>query len=197
VNREARLAAPLLPVLALLAGRAAMSFGRPLARAAATALLLATGLIVCADQTFRADPGRALAYNGAPSPDPGWDRAALVDAADRAGGRGAVAAIALEHRLLNANNLSSLAASRGWAMSFVNLGYAQISAEAAMIRLKDKDATLVVLVNGLSDKDLPAFLNRANSGISDALRSGRLPAQEAGRAELAPGISARVFRLTR
>lgn len=197
VNREARLAAPLLPVLAVLAGRAAMSFGRPAARAVSTALLLGTGLLVCADQTFRAGPGTSLAYNGAPSADAGWNRAGLVDAAERAGGRGAVAAIALEHPRLNANNLSSLAASRGWALTFINLGYAQTSAEAALIRLKDKDASVVVLVDGLSEADLPAFLNRANAGVASAISSGRLPARETERVPIAPGISARVLHLTR
>lgn len=197
VNREARLAAPLLPVLAILAGRAATAFGRPTARAVSTALLLGTSLFVCADQTFHAGPGTALAYNGAPSTNAGWDRAALVDAAERTGGRGAVAAIALEHPRLNANNLSSLAASRGWKLSFVNLGYAQTSTENALIRLKDKDASVVMLVDGLSDANLPAFLNRANAGVAAAINSGRLPARETERIPIAPGISARVFRLTR
>jgi 4-amino-4-deoxy-L-arabinose transferase-like glycosyltransferase len=197
VNREVRLVSPLLPVFAILAGRAAIAFSRPMTRAISTTLLLGTGLLVCADQTFRAGPKTSLAYNGAPSTDAGWDRAALVNAAERAGGRGTVAAIALEHPRLNANNLSSLAASRGWTMSFVNLGYAQTSAEAALIRLKDKDASVIVLVDGLSDKDLPAFLNRANAGVAATISSGRLPARETERIPLAPGIFARVFRLTR
>ena len=56
VNREVRLVAPLLPVFALLAGRAAVSFQNKTARAAAAALLLGTGLA-------------ALARGGAPSSD--------------------------------------------------------------------------------------------------------------------------------
>ncbi len=195
VNRETRLAAPLLPVFALLAGRAAMAFDRPATRAAATTLLLATGLLVCADQTFHAGPDRALAYNGVASADPGWDRAALVNAASLAAGPGSVVAVALEHPWLNANNLSSLAAARGQTLAFVNLGYAQTSTEAALIRLKDKNASAVILVEGLSETALPAFLNRANSGVAQAIRSGRLPAREAACVTLSPSVSARVFRL--
>ncbi|HXS99796.1 MAG TPA: glycosyltransferase family 39 protein [Elusimicrobiota bacterium] len=197
VNHDVRMAMPLLALPVLLAARAAVSFSNPSARALAAAALLGAGLWTCADQTFRAGPDRALAYNGAPSSDAGWDRAALVDAAVRAGGPDAVAAVALEHRNLNANNLSSLAAARALPLTFVNLGYAQDSVEAAMIRLKDKGASVLILVDGLPESELPAFLNRTNAGIADAVRSGRLPAAETGRVEVANGVSARVFRLER
>jgi hypothetical protein len=197
VNHETRMIAPLLAIPALLAARAAVSLPRPAARGLAAAVLLGAGLGVCAEQTFRAGPGEALAYNGAPSSDAGWNRGALVDAVVRAAGPDAVAAIALEHRNLNANNLSSLAASRGLPLSFVSLGYAQDSVEGALIRLKDKNASALVLVEGLREAEIPAFLNRANDGIAAAMRSGRLPARETGLVSLAPGISARVFRLGR
>ena len=195
VNREPRLAAPLLPVLALLAARAAVSFNNAAARTLAAVVLLGTGLAVCADQTFRAGPARALAYNGIPSTDPGWDRTALVDAVAAAGGR--VAAVALEHPRLNANNLASLSAARGLDVKFVSLGYAQASAEGALIRLKDKSATNLILVSGVPDAELAVFLNRANAGVAEAVRSGRLPAQETARVALAPGVTATVLRLAR
>lgn len=197
VNREPRMVAPLLAVPALLAARAAVSFPRPAARGFAAAVLLGAGLWVCADQTFRAGPERALAYNGRPSADAGWDRGALVDAVVRAAGPDAVAAVALEHRNLNANNLSSLAAARGLPLSFVSLGYAQDSVQGALIRLKDKGASALVLVEGLPDSEAPAFLNRANDGVAAAVRSGRLPARETELVPLAPGTTARVFRLAR
>ncbi len=197
VNTDVRLPAPLLPLVALLAARAAMSLEVKAFRAGAVALLLGAGLLVCADQSLTAGSDRALAYNGAPSSDAGWDRSALVDAATVAAGRDGVAAIALEHRLLNANNLSSLAAARGLGLSFVSLGYAQDTAEAALIRLKDKGASALILVDGLPDSALPAFLNRANAGVAAAVASGRLPAVETARVALAPGISARVLRLGR
>lgn len=197
VNREPRLVAPLLPVLALLAARAAVSFSRPAARAAAAAALLGASSAVCADQTFFAGPARALAYNGAPDADAGWDRAALIDAVVRAAGPDAVAAIALEHRRLNANSLSCLAAARGLPLSFVSLGYAQDSKEAALIRLKEKGAAALVLVDGVGDASLPAFLNRANAGVAEAVRSGRLPARETAAIPLAPGVTAVVYRIGR
>ncbi|MBI5623825.1 MAG: hypothetical protein HY924_08610 [Elusimicrobia bacterium] len=194
-NQEARLVAPLLPVIGLLAARAAFSFDRPAARRAAQAALLAAGLWVCCDQTFLAGPARALGWNGPPSSDPGWDRAGLVTAAAAAGGPDAVAAVGLEHRNLNANNLSCLAAASGLRLSFVSLGYAQQSVEAALIRLKDKGASVLVLVEGLPESELPVFLNRANQGVALAASSGRLPAVEAGRVQLCAGVTAVVFKI--
>lgn len=184
VNREPRLIAPLLPVLALLAGRAAVSFDRAPLRATATAVLLGAGLAVCADRTLRAAP---------PSADAGWDRGAVLDAVVASGAR--VAAVALEDPRLNANNLSSLAASRGLGLKFVSLGYAQASAEGALIRLKDKSCDTLVLVEGVPDAELPAFLNRANEGIREMTESRRLKTQPAARVALAPGVSASVLRL--
>lgn len=184
VNREIRLISPLLPVAALLAASAAVSFGSARARAAAAAVLLASGLGVCADRTFR---------TAAPSADSGWDRGALVDAVSASGAR--VAAVALEDGRLNANNLSSLAAARGLDLKFVSLGYAQTSAEAAVIRLKDKSCDALVLVDGVPEAELPAFLNRANAGVRDMAASGRLKTAPAGAAALAPGVSATVLRL--
>ena len=197
VNHETRMIAPLLAVPALLVARAAMSFPHPAARGLAAAALLGTGLWVCADQTFRARPGRALAYNGAPSADAGWDRGALVDAVVRAAGPDAVAAVALEHRNLNANNLSSLAAARSLPLSFVSLGYAQDSVEGALIRLKGKGTSVLIFIEGLPSAEMPLFLNRVNEGVAAAVRTGRLPARETALVPLAPGISARVFRLGR
>lgn len=189
VNPEPRLAAPLLPLFVVLAARAAVSLPGP----AMAAALLTTGVMVCADQTFGADPRRTLVYNGAPSSDAGWDRGALVDAVDASGGR--VAAVAFEHARLNANNLSCLAAASGRELRFVSLGYAQASAEGALIRLKDKGATTLVLIEGAGEG--PAFLNRANAGVAEAVRSGRLPARETARVALAPGVTARVLSLSR
>lgn len=184
VNREPRLIAPLLPVLALLAGRAAVTFDRAPARAAAAAVLLGAGLAVCADRTFRTAP---------PSAATGWDRGAVVDAVAASGAR--VAAVALEDPRLNANNLSSLAASRGLGLKFVSLGYAQASAEGALIRLKDKSCDALVLVEGVPEGELPAFLNRANAGVRAMAESGRLKTEPASRVALAPGVSATVLRL--
>ncbi|MDE2511385.1 MAG: hypothetical protein KGL74_09705, partial [Elusimicrobia bacterium] len=112
VNQEVRFVAPFLPALALLAARAAMSFDARSARRAAAAALLAAGSFVFVRQTFLFPKSEALAYCGAPSADTGWDRAALVEQLAKDAGAGATAAVALEHPLLNANNLSSLAAAR-------------------------------------------------------------------------------------
>lgn len=184
VNREPRLVAPLLPVAALLAARAAVSFPGAAARAGAAALLLGAGLSVCAVRTFR---------TSSPSADPGWDRGALVDAVAAAGAR--VAAVALEDPRLNANNLSSLAAMRGLDLKFVSLGYAQTSAEAALIRLKDKSCDSLVFVDGVPESELPAFLNRANAGVLAMTASGKLKTKPGTKVALAPGVTATVLGL--
>jgi 4-amino-4-deoxy-L-arabinose transferase-like glycosyltransferase len=190
-NHEIRLLAPLLPVFVLLAARAAVSFPSNAARTASAGLLLASGLGVCAGQTFGHGP--ALSFNGPPSPDAGWNRGALIDAVVRFGGGDAVAAVALEHRFLNANNLSALAAARGLKLSFVSLGYAQNSVEGALIRLKDKNASFLILVENLPEEDVPAFLNKANTGVAEALRSGRLSMRLLGRIPLKPGVVAELW----
>lgn len=195
VNREIRLVAPVLPAFALLAARAAMSFVSARARAAAAAALLLAGSGVFVRQTFVAGPGAALPWCGAPSLDGGWDRAALVSAAAADGAR--VAAVSIEHPALNANNLSSLAAARGLDLKFVSLGYAQRSAEGAMIRLKDKDADRLILVAGVDPNRLPAFLNRANADVAAAVASGRLPARLRTRVSLGPGVEALVYGIGR
>lgn len=194
-NQESRFTAPALPALALLAARAAMSFGSRSARTAAAAALLGAGAFVFVRQTFLLPVADALPWCGAPSVDPGWDRGAVIDAVGKSGG--AVAALALEHPRLNANNLSSLAASRGLAMRFVSLGYAQTSLEAALIRLKDKDADRLILINGLSESEQPHFLNRVNADVAGAVATGRLPARELARAEPLPGVTAVVYGLAR
>ncbi|MDP3541448.1 MAG: hypothetical protein Q8T11_03145 [Elusimicrobiota bacterium] len=184
VNREPRLIAPLLPVVALLAARASVSFERTGLRAAAAAALLGAGLAVCAERTF---------HSAAPSADPGWSRVGLVDAVAASNGR--VAAVALESPRLNANNLSSLAAARGLGLKFVSLGYAQTSAETALIRLKDKSCDTLIFVEGAPEPDSPAFLNRANAGVLAMTVSGRLKTSPAARVTLAPGVTATVLRL--
>jgi len=195
VNQEIRFAAPALPALCLLAARAAMSFQSERARGAAAALMLGAGAAVFTRQTFVVSAPDALPWCGAPSADAGWDRGALVTAAAE-GGAG-VAAIALEHPRLNANNLSSLAAARGLDLRFVSLGYAQSSTEAALIRLKDKNADRVIVVSGVSKEDLSDFLNRANAGVAAALASGRLPSRLRSRVQLGAGVTAAVYDLRR
>jgi hypothetical protein len=195
VNHEIRFMAPTLPALALLAAHAAMSYDSRWARATAATLLIASGSIVFLRQTFLLDGPSALPWCGAPDSNPGWDRSALVAATAADGGM--VAAVALEHPSLNANNLSSLAASRGLPLRFVNLGYAQTSAETALIRLKDKGADRLIIVSGVAEAELPRFLNRANEGIIRALASGRLPSRETGRVNVAPGVTAVVYKIGR
>lgn len=195
VNREIRLVAPLLPAFALLAARAAMSFTSPRTRAAAAAGLLLTGTTVFARQTFIAGPGAALPWCGAPSSDSGWDRNSLVSATATDGAQ--VAAVSIEHPRLNANNLSSLAAARGLNLKFISLGYAQQSAEGALIRLKDKNADRLILFTGVDAKQLPAFLNRANTGVADAVSSGRLRARLRARVPLGSGVEALVYGIGR
>lgn len=195
-NAEVRLAAPALPALALLCARASFSLERA-GRAAAITALLAAGGLVFVRETFVSPPGRTMPWSGRPAPAEPFDRGALVDAAALAAGRDGVAALALEHPALNANNLASLAAARGLGLRFISLGYAQASAEGALLRLKDKDATALIFVDGLAEDAVPLFLNRANAGVAEALRSGRLRGKLAATVPLAHGVAARVYRIGR
>lgn len=190
-NKDVRFLAPALPTLALMAGaRVELLLRRPRGAWLAAALAL-PGLVVFAGQTF--GPASALTYSGAPG-GPGWDRRAALALLDGSDER-AVVAVAYEHRHLNANNLASLAAASGRGWRFVSLGYAQPSAEGALIRLKDKGATHLLVVEGADPPDLPHFLNQANRGLSDALASGRLRASLLGRAPAAEGIVVAAYRL--
>lgn len=193
VNKDLRYAAPVLPVFAL-AAAAGWARLRGAARHACAAALAATALWVYAGQTFGVPTAPALAYNGTARAS-SWDRAALVDALERSATPSSVVAVALEHPDMNANTLASLAASRGRAWRTTSLGYAQASAEGALIRLKDKDADHLVLFDGVTDAELPAFLNRANDGIAARVASGKLRTRPLAEVAVAPGVTARVLRL--
>lgn len=195
-NAEVRLAAPALPALALLCARAAFAL-KGAGPALAAAALLAAGGHAFVRETFVSRFGETMPWSGRPAPAEPFDRAALVDAAASAAGAEGVAALALEHPALNANNLASLAASRGLGLRFISLGYAQGSVEGALLRLKDKDARALILVEGAPQAETPAFLNRANAGVARALSEGRLRGESAATVTLAPGVLARVYRIGR
>jgi hypothetical protein len=98
---------------------------------------------------------------------------------------------------LNANNLASLSTSQGLTLRFISLGYAQTSTEGALIRLKDKAAGYLVLMEGELPLDIPPFLNRANAGIREAVERGILPAERLSKISLTPGLTAALYRLRR
>ncbi|MBI5631793.1 MAG: glycosyltransferase family 39 protein [Elusimicrobia bacterium] len=195
VNKELRYLAPALPALAIGLGACAASWASGRLRRSLLGLIILIPLGVFSSQTFGWPEARALAYNGPPSNNPGWDRAALVAAAARHAGPGSVIAVALEHPFLNANNLSSLAAAEGRGYRFINLGYAQSSAEGALIRLKDKSADFLILVRDAPKGDLSPLLNRANAGLMSAVRHGTLPTLKLESVPLFPGVHAELYRI--
>ena len=195
VNKEIRYAAPALPAFAVAVGALAAGLSRRASGAALVAALALLPLGVFCSQTFGAPRMARLNHNGPPSADPGWERGAVVDALAAAAPGGATAAVALEHRLFNANNLSSLAASRGLPLRFVNLGYAQASVEGALIRLKDKGARYLIFVDG-TVPELPLFLNRANDALRARVSSGALPARRLAVIPIADGLTAELYGLT-
>ncbi len=190
VNKDVRYVAPALPALAVAAGAAAAALPRRAGPALAALLLAPLGMLAL--QT--AGLAQPLLYNG-PSRESGWDRAALVDAVSRHAGPRSVVAVALEDRLLNANNLASLSAAEGRPASFINLGYAQPSADGALIRLKDKGADMLVLVDGDPDGEPPAFLNRADDGLRWMVEAGKLRAALLESGPVAQGVSFRLYAI--
>lgn len=179
VNKELRFSAPALPALALAAGAAA-------ARLSPRALALLAALLFVEVGAMSSPPRHG---------DQPWDRAALLDAVERHATSGSVVAVALEHARLNANNLASLSASRGAETRFISLGYAQPSAEGALIRLKDKSADMLVFVDGAPAAEAPADLNRANAGLRRMVESGRLNARPLETVALSPGVTARLYSI--
>lgn len=195
VNKDIRFLAPALPALALLVG--ARVEAAAVKRGGALALGLALPpLMVLGAQTWGLPWDAPLAYNGPARPAPGWDRGAVLGALAGSAQPASVVAVAFEHRWLNANSLASLCAERGLPWRFVNLGYSQASSEGALIRLKDKGADHLIIVEGEIPPDLPAFLNRANDGVAAAVASGRLRTTLVGRAAVTAGLTAAVYRLT-
>jgi len=197
VNKEIRYLAPVLPAACLALGAAA-AWAAERGAGLLVALCLLLPMKVLATQTLGLPPGAALIYNGPPDRDPGWDRAAVLESLRLDAGAGpAVAAVAYEHPAFNANNLASLAAARGMRLSFVSLGYAQTSLEAALIRMKEKDVRYLVLVAGHPAQAAPGFLNVVNDGVAALAGTARLPARRLGLLALAPGMTAVLYRLER
>lgn len=196
VNKDLRYLSPILPAAAIALGAAAASLRRRRDAVLLTALLSLPVGVFCT-QTFGVPAGPPLLYNGPPSADPGWDRAAVISALSRlapaAPGEEPVVAVAVEHRRFNANNLASLSTQRGLPYRFVSLGYAQTSGEAALIRLRDKDARYAVFVDGIPRGELVEFLNRANKAVEGFIWNGRLRSELLAEVPLTDGIQARLY----
>jgi hypothetical protein len=210
INREIRLSAPMLPVLAALLARLAAAPADARLYALSASLLLAAGTAVCFDQTFRAGPGRALSYNGSPSAAVHWDhRNTLIDMASRVIGRDKVIAMTSPYSQLNTSALTVKAAERGLGLRFVFLGF---HPEAALSLLNKEDVTAIMFVNGpttdiLIDGSMltrmiigPELEKRAaqtNAYVMAAMKSSLLPAYLAETVALAPGVTATIWVLTR
>ena len=194
-NKQIRYLAPALPALAIFIGAALASWAEEV-RAGWLFLLLIPPGLVFTSQTFGVPPAASLVNNGPPQAGPFWDRAAVLAAVAPAARPDSVIAVGIEHPLFNANNMACLAASRGYAFHFVNInGYAQASVENALIRLKDKDADMLVMVRGVPAQELVDLINRANAGLQQRLDAGRLPARRLAEVPLKSGITAEVYSL--
>ncbi|MFA6030802.1 MAG: glycosyltransferase family 39 protein [Elusimicrobiota bacterium] len=201
VNRDIRYFAPALPAAALLiAGELDLRLPRGLPGALVFAFLLAPPLDMFAAQTL----GRSFflerspaAYNGPPAPEPLWGQerfAAWV--ADHPPGRTGVVVVALEHPALNANNLSYAAAKNGWPLRFISLGYAQDSAEKALIHMRERGVDRAVFIEGLPDAEVLASLNRVNAETRALLDAGRLGFKRTDSFELYPGVRSVLYSRT-
>ncbi|MBI5245390.1 MAG: glycosyltransferase family 39 protein [Elusimicrobia bacterium] len=193
VNKDIRFAAPILPAAALaLAGELDHALARARWAPAALAAFFLLPLDLYCGQSFGfslISGSRPLAYNGPPALREDWRQEELVaELADRS-----LVVVGVEHPALNANNLAFLAAMKGLPLRFASLGYAQDSAEKAVIRIKEKDADAVLMVEGIPGPQLPAFLNRSNAGVLALLNSGKLPFARTKTFELSPGIRATLY----
>ncbi|HAM34765.1 MAG TPA: hypothetical protein DEB40_00130 [Elusimicrobia bacterium] len=198
VNKQVRYLAPILPALAVAVGAAAAAVASGTLRTAMAALLTLAPAAVFCGQTFGIPESRPMFFNGPPSRDPGWDRRAVVETLVAKAPEGAVVAIGFEHALFNANNLASLSFALGHRYEFVNLVQGNNTVEDALIRLKDKSAAYLIMVQG----ELPAevgtphdFLNRANAGIQARLGDGRLKATRLDAIPVSHKVSAVLYKL--
>ncbi|MBI3548569.1 MAG: glycosyltransferase family 39 protein [Elusimicrobia bacterium] len=197
-NKELRFVAPLLPAVAVaLAAALDRLHLRPWKPA-----LLAAFFAYPADAFVRATfgasvlPHRPLAYALPPRADEDWKQRELVDwaaAGMPGGGDLPVIAVALEHPKLNANNLSYFSALRGRQTRYVNLGHAQDSVQAALIRVREKGADAVLVVSGVPPESLPADFNRVNDELMRLLDGGGLEFTRARAIELGGGRSAVLY----
>lgn len=188
-NREPRYLAPLLPALALLTARAAMSFETRAIRATLCAVLLGCGGYVFVRDSFLLPAGMAPAWTGRPSYDAGWDRAELARALEDATGDGEACLAHLSDEL-NTENLSLIWEARGrrrrvWGP--VRDG------EVSLRRMRERRIRALVLVDG-GPAPFP-WLAGSIEAMRAAAESGRLPVSGMERVALVPGVSARVLRL--
>jgi hypothetical protein len=197
VNKDIRFMTPCLPALAVLL---AWGLEQTLPRWA-----LAVFFLVPIDQFALQTLGRGLAlgglvkrntsYSNPPSREGQWRQGLLVERIASYSGTATVA-LGLEHGHLNANNLSYLSARAGLKVRFVSYGYAETRIEAVVLRLLEKDADFLLRVDGVPPGEIPESVRALETQVRSRVDSGALPFAFLEILELAPGITASIYRRT-
>ena len=99
----------------------------------------------------------------------------------------------VEHPYLNANLLSYLNAYRRYPLAFTSAGYAEASLDRAMERIYRLNARFLVLGEGISQTDLPGFLNQVNNALQSRLERGEMPYRLRAKVSLTHDIKAVLY----
>lgn len=203
-SKDLRFVAPALPAAALaLAGTLDLLSRGKRWRVPLMGLVLALPLDLFSRQAF----GRSLLpettwapavtdYGGPPRPAGAWDAAVLPREIARSIGGPAVVVVGAEHRRLNANLLAAWAARDRLPLGFVHYGHMEGRAEMAVARIAEKDATHILLVDGLPEDELLPSVVQVDTEIRMLLQQGLLPFRRRETIDFGPGVSCELWERT-
>ena len=212
VNKDIRFLTPSLPAFAvLLAGgleRCAARFSMP-------SLFLAAALLFPLNQyafqtwgesllpEMRLGPVHILKavtnYSGHPGSSSVTDDEKLqrlVDLIHARIGHPSVVVIGTETGAINANNLSFFSARKDYDMRFISYGYAYRRVENTIARLREKDASHILFVDGLPARMISESVKTIDDELRRLVKDGKLPFREAAILPIGPGITAALFERT-
>jgi 4-amino-4-deoxy-L-arabinose transferase-like glycosyltransferase len=205
-NNAVRFAAPGLAVLAILLARSMLLTisavsRRQLVQAPMLAATLALPLSAFAAITLGA-PGlagelyRSTYWYRPPDQEGQWNQQRVLDALRKlapAQQQDYNSIIGVEHPYLNANLLNYLSQREHGMSAFAGFGYADNSVERAVRRISEPQVHFLLMADGFSQSELPAFLNRVNAQVRRLLDSHRLPFRYRSTVRLTGRIELRIY----
>jgi hypothetical protein len=120
----------------------------------------------------------------------------LVDLIQDRIGRPATIAIGTEIGELNANNLAFFSARKDYELRFISYGYAYQKVERTIARLRDKNTSHILLIEGLPSGLLSKSVKKIDDELRLLIKKKRLPFRKTATLPLSPGITAALFERT-
>jgi len=206
VNKDIRFFTPCIPAFSLLLARGLdMAAGSSRLSSLALAVFFFFPLEQFSQQSFgkgllpelRSGPLRVLvretSYSFPPQSKGEWNQDGLVDWLARSLPSPSVVAIGSEHGHLNANNLAYFSALKNLPVSFVSYGYAEERIERTVLRLQEKNANALLLVDGLPEAQIDESVLKLDSQIRSMVKAKRLPYRKTGTFKLTDTITASLY----